>query len=249
MKKLKAFLLMLIFISVLFIPTESCKHEPSVFPIATDTTKTNPTDTNKIIPPISSLDSTGWRCSVDTVYFQYDVLPVFVSACAISGCHNATSRVDGYQLTDYANAIKKGVSAGKATSSKIYNEIANGSMPPRNSGITMTQAQKDIVAKWINQGAKNLSCNPNFGSCDTTKVLYSTFVKPLIQNKCLGCHTGGTNDVSTFAAVQKMALNGKLYGSIAHLQGYRKMPDNSPQLPSCEVSKIQAWVKKGALNN
>jgi hypothetical protein len=249
MKNLKALLLMLIFVSVLFIPTESCKHEPSVFPIVKDTTKTNPIDTNKVIPPISSLDSTGWRCSADTAYFQYDVLPVLVSSCATAGCHDAASRVDGYQLTDYANAIKKGVSAGRATSSKIYTEIANGSMPPVSSGIKMTQAQKDIVAKWINQGAKNLSCNPNFGICDTTKVLYSTFIKPIIQNKCLGCHTGGTNDVSTFAAVQKMALNGKLYGSIARLAGFRPMPEGSPQLPTCEVSKIQAWVKRGALNN
>lgn len=249
MKNLKAFFLMLIFISVLFIPTESCKHEPSVFPIVTDTIKTNPIDTNKVIPPISNLDSSGWRCNADTVYFQYDVLPVLVSSCATAGCHDATSRVSGYQLTDYANAIKKGVSAGKATSSKIYTEIANGSMPTPSSGIKMTQAQKDVVAKWINQGAKNLSCNPSFGLCDTTKVLYSTFIKPLIQDKCLGCHTGGTNDVSTFAAVQKMALSGKLYGSIGRLAGYRPMPEGSPQLPTCEVSKIQAWVKRGALNN
>jgi hypothetical protein len=248
MKNLKALLMMLIFISVLFIPTESCKHEPSVTPVVTDTTKTTPTDTTKVTTPNSGLDSTGWRCSADSAYFQYDVLPVLVSSCATSGCHDAISKTSGYQLTDYANTIKKGVSAGKATSSKIYTEIANGSMPPVGSP-KMTQAQKDIVAKWINQGAKNLSCNPNFGSCDTTKVLYSTFVKPLIQNKCLGCHTGGTNDVSTFAAVQKLALNGKLYGSIAHLTGYRKMPEGSPQLPSCEVSKIQAWVKRGALNN
>lgn len=240
---------MLIFISVFFIPTESCKHEPSVFPIVTDTTKTNPIDTSKVITPFSNLDSTGWRCSADTVYFQYDVLPVLVSSCATAGCHDAASRVDGYQLTDYANAIKKGVSAGRATSSKIYTEIANGSMPTPGSGIRMTQAQKDIVAKWINQGAKNLSCNPSFGLCDTTKVLYSTFIKPLIDNKCLGCHKGGTNDVSTYAAVKTLALSGKLYGSIAHLTYFRPMPEGSPILPACEVSKVQAWVKRGALNN
>jgi hypothetical protein len=249
MENLKAYFLMLTFISVLFIPTESCKHEPSVFPIVTDTTKTTPIDTSKVITPISNLDSTGWKCSADTAYFQYDVLPVLVSSCATSGCHDAISKISGYQLTDYANTIKRGVSAGKATSSKIYTVIIDGTMPPRGSGITMTQAQKDIVAKWINQGAKNLSCNPNFGTCDTTAVKYSTFIQPLIQNKCLGCHNGGTNDVSTFVSVQKMALNGKLYGSIAHLANYRPMPEGSPILPACEVSKVRAWVKRGALNN
>jgi hypothetical protein len=63
MENLKAYFLMLIFISVLFIPTESCKHEPSVFPIVTDTTKTNPIDTNKVITPISNecVTKTGQR--------------------------------------------------------------------------------------------------------------------------------------------------------------------------------------------
>ena len=162
-------------IATIIITTIGCKHEPSVIP--TPIIK----DTTSITSVVTKTDSTGWKCSADSVYFQYDVLPILVSACARSSCHDAVTKESGYQLTDYANVMKKGISAGKATSSKLNNVIINGSMPPSGYGITVTQAQKDIIAKWINQGAKNLNCNPNFGKCDTLGgAKFATFVLVLL---------------------------------------------------------------------
>ncbi len=225
----------------------ACKHEPTLYP-GTATTdviiKTDTTTVNNV---------SGWKCNADTAYFQYDVLPVLISSCATSGCHDAITREDGYQLTDYASTIKKGISAGRASNSKLYTEIASGSMPPRSSGITMTQAQKDIIAKWINQGAKNLSCNPNFGTCDSTNVKFSTFIAPLVQNKCQGCHTGtsagGGIKLDSYATIKTSVQSGKFWGSIVHTTGYSQMPKGSAKLPQCELNKIQAWIKRGAINN
>jgi uncharacterized membrane protein len=234
----------------------ACKHEPVVTPTGTTGTTTNTGGTTTGTGTTSTIpltDANGWKCSADTVYFQYDVLPILVSSCATTGCHDASTRESGYQLTDYANTLKKGITAGKATSSKVYAEIANGSMPPRGSGITMTQAQKDIVAKWINQGAKNVVCNPSYGTCDTTNVKFSTFIAPLVQTKCQGCHTGasagGGIKLTTYTEIKASVQTGKFWGSLAYAAGVSKMPKGTNQLPACELNKIQAWIKRGTVNN
>jgi uncharacterized membrane protein len=241
----------LIFVSILFsfllfLMTISCKHQPTINP------EPIPIDTTSVTTAVKG-DSTGWKCSADSVYFQYDVLPVLISACARSGCHDAVTRAEGYVLTDYANAIKKGVSAGRATNSKLYTVIAEGSMPPQGSGITMTQAQKDVIAKWINQGAKNLNCNPNYGKCDTIGgAKFAAFVQPLVKNKCEGCHTGSNAGsgikLTNYTEIKAAVATGKFWGSVSYAAGYSAMPKGY-KLSACELAKIDAWIKRGALNN
>jgi hypothetical protein len=104
----------------------ACKHDtvaPTVTPVVIK--KDTLVTVKDTIPVI------GWKCSPDSVYFKYDVLPVLISGCAQKGCHDAITAESGYRLTDYASTIKKGVVAGKSNSSKIYAEMVNGSMPPR----------------------------------------------------------------------------------------------------------------------
>lgn len=240
MRILISFMVSLTFVSIMIFSTTSCKHDIVSGGV-------NPVDTSGTSPNSSS--TSGWKCSADTVYFQYDVLPILVSKCAVSGCHDAITKEDGYQFTDYATSVKKGVSAGKASSSKVYTEISSGSMPPKSSGITMTQAQKDMVAKWINQGAKNLSCNPNYGVCDTVNVKFSTFISPLVQNKCQGCHTSTAPLLTNYTQIKASVQSGRFWGSVAHSAGYSAMPKGSGKLADCELSKINAWIKAGALNN
>jgi uncharacterized membrane protein len=234
-------------LAMAIIATIGCKHEPLV---VVDTIKK---DTTSIATVILKNDSTGWRCSVDSVYFQYDVMPILVSACARSGCHDAITRESGYVLTDYANTMKKGVVAGKATSSKVYTEIVNGSMPPRGLGITVTAAQQATIAKWINQGAKNLNCNPNYGKCDTVGgAKFATFVQPIVKNQCEGCHigtgAGGGIKLSTYTEIKASVATGKFWGSIIQASGFSAMPKGA-KLSACELAKIDSWIKRGALNN
>jgi uncharacterized membrane protein len=243
------FLLSSLVLIYVFVSTMACKHEPTLTPaVIKKDTVVVPKDT--IV--IRKDTVIGWKCSPDTVYFLYDVQPVLVSACSQAGCHDAITKASGYQLTDYTSTMKKGVVPGLANSSKVYAEMANGSMPPRGSGVVLTQAQKDIVAKWINQGAKNLSCNPNFGVCDTVAVKFATFIQPIVQNQCQGCHSAtnpsGGIALSNYAQIKASVQTGKFWGSIKQLTGYSKMPVGS-KLSDCELSKIDAWIKRGALNN
>lgn len=121
-----SFLTVLIVVSSIISITSSCKHEPLA------SGGVNPTDTiiNSPVDTSQGTSIVGWKCSTDTAYFQYDVLPVLISSCATSGCHDAGTKADGYQLTDYANTIKKGISAGRATNSKFTPKLQTAACHP-----------------------------------------------------------------------------------------------------------------------
>ena len=94
-------------------------------------------------------------------------------------------------------------------------------------------------------------------TCDTTGSKFSTFVSPLIKSKCAisGCHdavsqSGGVN-LSSYATIKSYISSGKsvLLGSINQSAGYSKMPKGSAKLADCDISKIEAWINGGLLNN
>jgi uncharacterized membrane protein len=209
-----------------------------------------------IVPatPIPTLPTTS-SCSPDTAYFQNDVLPILVSNCAKSGCHDATSKKDGIQTTDYATVMKE-VKPYTLSDGDLYKYITHKDpkkiMPPPPAQ-PLTVAQKDIIAQWILQGAKNNACNESSGSCNTQNIKYSTFVKPLMEKFCTGCHAT-TNPqaniaLATHAEVQKYAKAGSLYGSVAHSGNYSKMPKGGTKLNDCDIAKLKAWIDAGALND
>lgn len=113
----------------------------------------------------------------------------------------------------------------------------------------LSTSQIDAIKKWINQGAKNNSCN----GCDTASFTYNAVVKVVMTNKCVGCHNasspGGGIDLSTHAGVKAVALNGKLMGSVNMKAGFVAMPLGGSKLPDCEIKQLQKWVDAGALNN
>lgn len=191
------------------------------------------------------------NCSPDSVYFVNQVMPIISSNCTMSGCHDNITQADGVNLTSYSHIIRY-VRTGDAANSKLYKVIlkTNGDRMPPPPMPPLTTGQKALIQKWINQGAKNNNC---IGACDTALFTYSGAVKPIMEAKCAGCHNpanlGGSIDVSTYTAVRAVALNGKLYGSIAHQPGFSPMPKNSAKLSDCEITQIQKWINAGSLNN
>lgn len=206
-------------------------------------------------PIIPNNISTASNCSPDTAYFQNDVLPILVSNCAKSGCHDAISKKEGVQTTDYPTVMKE-VKPYTLSDGDLYKYITHTSskkvMPPPPASPLST-SQKDIIAKWILQGAKNNACNANSGGCDTQNIKFSTFVKPLMDKYCVGCHSAtapqGNIALATYTDVQKYAKSGALYGSVSHSAGFSKMPKGGSKLNDCDISKLKAWIDAGALNN
>ncbi len=231
--KQPAKLLLLAMVPICFFA--SCKHEPA----------------GTIVPtPVSGGTQT---CSADTVYFQNNVLPLIVSSCAKSGCHDAISKQDGIELTSYDKIMASGtVNPGNPGSSELY-EVLNETRPdkimPQPPSSPLTSAEKSIIYKWIQQGAKNNACN----DCDTSSFTYSGALLPIINIHCKGCHNpgfiSGGLDLTTYANVRSIALNGKLMGSVDHLPGFPAMPKGGTKLNDCKLTQIRKWITAGSLNN
>lgn len=220
--------------------TISCKHEiPGSNTGGNSGGGTNPPQANS--------------CSPDSIYFQQQVLPVFISNCAMSGCHDVTSHQDGIILSTY-EGIRGEVKPWDLNDSEIWEKINESDpgdrMPPPPRNPVSTE-QKDIIRKWILQGAQNNSCVN--ASCDTTNVKYSTVIKGIINNKCQGCHSGtsagGGFDFSSYGGVKARVDDGRLWGAVNHMIGYSPMPKNGTKLSSCELSQIKKWMDAGAPNN
>lgn len=213
----------------------SCKHEITIFPPDVTTSVGDSTTT----------------CDPSNIYFQQQVLPILVSNCAQSGCHDNNSHREGVILTSYNSTMSTGgVRPGNPSNSKLYRIISNNEMPPK--GYTdLTQSQKDIIYNWILQGAENLVCENICG--DTVNVTYSLSIKPIIANKCQGCHSGtspqGGIDLSTYTGVQTQTNNGKLWGSVNWSAGFVTMPQGGAKLSTCELTQIHKWITMGAPNN
>lgn len=184
------------------------------------------------------------------VCFESSILPIFLSSCARSGCHDSKTAEEGYILDSYAHIVSAGISPGKAKDSKLYKVLFEGGEDQMPPDAPLTQAQKDSIAAWINQGAKNTTnCNC---FCDTTSFTYAAAIQPLLNNNCTGCHTtgslGGNIDLSTYAAVDNQIANRKLWGSITHAVGYSPMPQGG-KLSDCQITQVRKWIDAGALNN
>jgi uncharacterized membrane protein len=209
-----------------------------------------------IIPfPVSTgisggVGSTSDPCDSTKIYFQQQVLPILVSNCAQSGCHDNGSHREGVILVSYNSVTQTGgVRAGNASGSKLYKVIVNGSMPPQGYG-TLTDKQQNLIYQWIQQGAQDLVCE---NMCDSSVFTYSGAIQPLIANKCQGCHSatnsmGGIN-LSSYSALKTEVDNGKFQGSVNWNAGFSPMPQNGSKLSDCELSQITQWIAAGSPNN
>ena len=113
-------------------------------------------------------------------------------------------------------------------------------------------AQIELLKKWISQGAQNNSCDESSGVCDTLNGAgYSVFVKPLVQSKCQGCHSGsnpqGGVKLTTYSEIRSYALGGSFYSSVTRAVSW--MPLGGSKLDDCSLSKLRVWIAAGAPEN
>ena len=91
-----------------------------------------------------------------TIYFTNDVLPIFQTNCAVTGCHDGGSGSKKLTLNSYDNIIKE-VQKGNPQRSRIYTAIIGtygGNMPP---SYPLTESQRTMIRLWIVEGAFNNS--------------------------------------------------------------------------------------------
>lgn len=202
----------------------------------------------------------GIPCDPDTVYFLNDVLPLLQSSCGVIGCHDPGTASDGVVLTSYAQVIQTAdVEPFDPESSDLYEVLIEDDpdkrMPPPPAN-PLLQEQKDLIYKWISQGALNNYCEEQ--ECDSINVNFSQTVWPIIQNSCYGCHSGPdpsgsislTNHSELKAAGSIAPGNpGSLLGAITHNPGNSPMPKNGNKLSDCKIAQIRKWINDGMPDN
>ncbi len=227
----------------------SCKHEPIIID---NTTTYSPIDS--IVIPVGSVFS----CDSDSVYFNEQVLPIFINSCAVSGCHDQETHEEGLILDSYTHIINSDeITPYDIYDGDIYEVITlspynRDFMPPSDSDIdALTDNEINTIAYWINQGLPNNSC-PDL-VCDTLEVTFSGDIQPMIDNFCSGCHTGTnvSNDVylENYDQIKFQANSGALIGTISNTPYYPVMPSNTTGLSDCQIRMVEMWIEDGMPNN
>lgn len=218
-----------------------CKHDIlSISPVLSKDT------VFVVTPPVVTPGGTTSAVS-DTVCFNTEVLPLYVSYCASSGCHDVTTHRSGVITTTYSY-IMNGIRPKNANGSSFYTIIGNG-MPPQ-SHAQLSSTQVAVIKKWIDQGALNTNCT---NVCDTTVYTYSGSIQAILTNNCAGCHgtSPGSSNVyiGTYASAKayisanKTTFNNAINYSTS-IAASKRMPP-SGKLVDCKLLQIQKWINNG----
>ncbi len=192
------------------------------------------------------------------ICFVQDILPMMVSSCGTTGCHDAVSHEEGYVLINYSTIVQNGIQPYNPNDSKIYEVVTTSGedrMPP-SPRLPLTSVQIAALRQWILDGAQNSDCPGNV--CDTTGTIsYSSQINPVLLANCTGCHnstlaSGGVNlqGYAQAALYAQTLRNGTpvLTGVIKKMSGFQPMPP-SFSLDACNIRKIELWIEQGVTNN
>jgi len=226
----KTLLLKFLLIGGIAVGFYSCTHAPYVLPV-------------------------GMRTGDPNMCFETDILPIFVSNCTKSGCHDAATHQSGYTLDSYEHIMKKGIVPGNSAASKIFESVAMNTFSvshmPVGGGADISANDIALLREWIQTGAIEDSGSCGL-ACDSSNFTYSGAIEPLIQTYCVGCHNSPSSAggmLTTYALVENAAVNGKLMGNITHASGYNAMPPTGISLSDCQVAQFRKWVAAGAPND
>ncbi len=191
------------------------------------------------------------RTGDPSLCFDRDILPIFLSQCATSGCHDKAEHEKGYILDSYENIVKKGIAPGNPIGSRIYESILGYTeerMPAE--APPLSDAQISLIERWIRAGAiKDDNCA---NTCDSNNFTFASGVKPIIEQYCVSCHGSsnpqGNISLNNYILVKAAILNQNLLKCINYESGYPAMPQGI-QLTSCEVRQIEKWVAAGMPDN
>lgn len=204
--------------------------------------------------PQPSIPVYSGECSPDSVYFENHIVPILITRCGISSCHDNETYQSDLNLMDYQSLMASGVVVpGNAAESMFYQVLtgsAEVSMPPAGE-MTLTAHQKEQIAQWIDQGARHNAC---IEACDTLSVSYALNVLPIIEDRCQWCHGQGPNVAGGlllvgYGHISTAAMDGLLMNAILGQNGYEPMPSVGPALTDCQVMLIQQWIADGAPQN
>jgi len=84
-------------------------------------------------------------CDPQTTTYSGVVQPIIASNCAISGCHDGSNTLPDW--SDFSNV--------QSNAALIKQRTSNRTMPPSNANVTLTAAEIEQIACWVDSGAQN----------------------------------------------------------------------------------------------
>ena len=200
----------------------------------------NPAETYKVICNTS--------CDSTIVYFKEQIMPIVQENCV--SCHNPLNKKDDISLVNFENikatiGIEKAIDFNKNVFTKV---ILRDKMPP-NPHTKLTQNQKKLILKWIEQGMLNNSCESTIEIQKPTEITFKKDINPMLQNNCVGCHNQSNPaagiDLTDYFMIIELTQNGKIFKTISHADGVVAMPLNAQKLLDSEIEMFATWEKTG----
>jgi len=202
--------------------------------------------------------------SIREICFDTEILPIFTSNCALSGCHGGNRGEAGYILNSFDKITSKGIQPGDARHSRVYTVLfafGEKQMPP--SGV-LPEEQRTLIRLWIDQGAKETSCTPGAGTTDGTGgaaaegVCFETEILPLVISNCAiaGCHDAVSHEegynFTTYSNIKRAVRagspsNSKLYRSMTGIGEDLMPPSPYTRLNSTQLEVVKNWILEGAM--
>ena len=224
------------------------------------------------ITPALSLADEKKAASANTprpLSFEQHVAPILLKNCV--SCHGEKIRKAGLDLRTLS-ALKKGgesgepaVVAGKASESRLFELVADGSMPPKGKP-RLTPADIQLMKSWIDSGAAGSSTNADNESETTGKQgVLARQALDVLEFKCAVCHgwkkqEGGLRLLSV-ADLLKGGKSGPavIQGNAASSRLFRRIQsDEMPPLAlrtevsvkpvtAGELEILKTWIDQGAV--
>jgi len=184
-----------------------------------------------------------------------------------TSCHNPQSKQSKLDLTTRESALAGGergpaIVPGKSRDSLVYqfsSRQLRPFMPPVGDPVPAEELK--TLATWIDSGAP-WSNAP--GSAQSAS-LFSSAIKPLLEQKCVSCHhTGAGKAGGLDLTSREKLLEGGDHGPVVALDNPESsvllaklrhtatgpgMPFNQPQLPAESIENVAKWLREGAHYN
>lgn len=171
--------------------------------------------------------------TLPTTSFRGDVVPIITAGAC--GCHNNGIATRAVQFSHYDTIFYDAILARVG----LFDSWVNGGTHPGGGAVDFTQNQKDIIKKWIAEGAKD-----DGGGCTVTgAITYTAKILPIYNTTCKGstCHGG----IAVTLDYNKMVADKSTLSTMMASGGNSGHPGPVLSLSTCTVKTFQEWIAQG----
>jgi len=171
--------------------------------------------------------------AVPTVSFRNDVVPIITSGAC--GCHNNGIATRAVQFSHFDTIFYDAILARVG----LFDAWVNGGIHPGGGVIDFTPNQKELIRKWIKEGAKD-----DGGGCTVTgAITYTAKILPVYTTTCKGstCHGG----IAINLDYSKMVAGKATLTAMMNSSGSTGHPGGALSLSSCTVNLFKEWIAQG----